>query len=133
MVLENNCVNIESGDKIIMGVEFDNEVIKSVDELERKYRENLQVEGLQGVNFSRNVIVGGEEKASCAYLEDKRSENSCPWIFCAPDRWCDDKVVESSAYIGRERESVTWCYCERYFEREIYCDERERKRERFLR
>ena len=27
-VLENNCVNIESGDKIIMGVEFDNERIK---------------------------------------------------------------------------------------------------------
>ena len=35
MVLENNCVSIESSDKSIMGVEFDNEVIKSVDELER--------------------------------------------------------------------------------------------------
>ena len=127
MVLENNCVSIESGDKSIMGVEFDNEVIKSVDELERKYRENLQIKGLQGVNFSRNVVVGGEEKASRAYLGDKKSANSCPWIFCAPDRWCSDKVVESPAYI--ERESVTWCYGEGYFESERYCDERERKRE----
>ena len=37
MVLENNFVSIESGDKSIMGVEFDSELIKSVDELERKY------------------------------------------------------------------------------------------------
>ena len=47
MVLENNCVSIESGDKSIMGVEFDSELIKSVDELERerKYRKNIQVGG----------------------------------------------------------------------------------------
>ena len=36
MVLENNGVNIGSDNEILVGVEFDNEVIKSVDELERK-------------------------------------------------------------------------------------------------
>ena len=51
--------------------------IKSVDELERKYRENLQIKGLQGVNFSCNVVVGGEEKASRVYWVDKWSTDNC--------------------------------------------------------
>ena len=68
--------------------EFDNEVIKSVDELERKYRENLQIKGLQGVNFSCNVVVGGEELASREYVKDDRSTDKFPLVFCARHRWC---------------------------------------------
>ena len=88
-----------------------------VDESERKWRKNIQVEGLQGINFSRDVVVGGEEKASRAYLEDTRSANNRPWTFCAPDRWCSNKGVASPAYI--KRESVTWCYGGRDLEREL--------------
>ena len=79
-----------------------------------------RVEGLQGVNFSRDVVVGGEEKASRVYLGDMWSANGCPLNFCASDRWCNNKVEVSPAYI--KRESVTWCYGERYFERERYGD-----------
>ena len=91
-----------------------------IDESERKWRESIQVEGLQGVNFSRDVVVGGEEKASQMYLEDIWSANSCPLIFGASDRWCSNKVVVPPAY--SERESVTWGYDEGYFERERYGD-----------
>ena len=75
---------------------------------------------MQGVNFSRDVVVGGEEKASRVYLGDIWSANSCPLVFCASDRWCSNYELESSAYI--ERESVTWCYDEGYFKRERYGD-----------
>ena len=51
---------------------------RCVDESERK---SIQVEGLQGVNFSHDVVVGGEEKASRVYLGDIWSANSCPLIF----------------------------------------------------
>ena len=119
MVLESKVVNIESADEVIVGVEFDNEVIESVDELERKCRESLQVEGLQRVKFSRGVVVVGEENASRVYLGDVWSTNNCPLIFCAPGgaRWCSNKVVLPSA--GVSRESVIGHYGERYFEREL--------------
>ena len=56
-------------------------------------------------------------------MEDTWSANSRPWIFCVPDRWCNNKVVVSPAYL--ERESVTWCYGEKYIKRESverYCE-----------
>ena len=118
MVLENNGVNIDS--EILERVEYNVGMLVRVDERERKWRKNIQVEGLQGVNFSRNVVVGIEKKASRAYLEHKRSPNSCPWIFCAPDRWCSNYELVSPAYI--ERESMIWCYGERYLERELCVD-----------
>ena len=62
-----------------------NRILVCVNETERKRRENIHVEGLQGVNFSHDVVVGGEEKTSRAYLEDTWFANSLPWIFCAPD------------------------------------------------
>ena len=118
MVLENNGVNIGSNNEILMGVKCDNEMLVYINKSERKWRKSIQVEELLGVNFSRNVAVGGEEKAShvfrkdessfSVYLEDKKSANNCPWIFCAPDRWCENKVVVSPAYI--ERENVIWGY-----------------------
>ena len=43
-----------------------------------------------------------DESAFDVDLGDKRSANSCLWIFCAPDRWCKNKVVVSPAYIERE-------------------------------
>ena len=72
-----------------------NGVLVCVNESERKWRKSIQVEGLQGVNVSHDVVVGGEEKASRAYLEDTWSTNSRLWIFCAPHRWCSNKVVVS--------------------------------------
>ena len=121
MVLENNGVNIESGDEILEEAGCNNGMLVCIDESERKWRESIKVEGLQGVNFSRGV-VGGEEKASRVYLGDILSANSGPLIFCASDRWCSNKVVVPPAYI--ERESGTCCYDEGYFERE-------RERERY--
>ena len=115
MVLENKVVNIDSDNEILGRVEYDNDGMLVCDELERKYKENLQVEGLQGVKFSLNVVVGGEEMASCEYLEDEKSANRVPWIFCALHRWCSNYELVSPAYI--ERECVAWCCCERYFER----------------
>ena len=71
-------------------------------------------------------LVGGyihvfrkDESAFDVDLGDKRSENSCPWIFCAPDRWCENKVVVPYANI--ERENVNWGYDGSYCEREL-CD-----------
>ena len=60
-VLENNGMNIESTDEILEGVEYNDGMLVCVDESERKWRKSIQVEGLQGVNFSRDVVVGGEE------------------------------------------------------------------------
>ena len=40
-----------------------------VDELKREWRDSIEVEGLQGLIFSRGV-VGGEEGSSRVYLID---------------------------------------------------------------
>ena len=77
-------------------------MIKSVDELERKCRENLQIKGLQGVNFSRNVVVGGEEMASREYVKDDRSTDKFPLGFCALHRWCCNDKLVSPANFERE-------------------------------
>ena len=55
-----------------------------------------------GGRFSLNVVAGGEEMASCEYLEDERSANRFPWIFCALHRWCSNYELVSPAYDGRE-------------------------------
>ena len=99
MVLENTCVNIDSDNEILERVEY-NDGMLVCDESERKWRKNIQVKGLQGVNFSRNVVVGGEEMASHEYLEDKRSANRVPWIFCALHRWCSNYELVSPAYMA---------------------------------
>ena len=57
-----------SGDKILVEIECINGMLTFVDESERKWRENIQVEELQGVNFSRDVVVGGEEKLSLIHI-----------------------------------------------------------------
>ena len=51
MVLVNNGVNIESTDEILEGVECNNGMLVCVDESERMWRESIEVEGLQRVNF----------------------------------------------------------------------------------
>ena len=73
-------MNIDSADEVLVEVEFNNGVVESVDELEREWKESLQVGGLQGVKFSCGV-VGGEEKSSRVYLVDKKSTNNCPLSF----------------------------------------------------
>ena len=134
-MLENDGENIGSDNEILMGVKCDYDgMLVYINKSERKWRESILVGGLQGVNFSLNVVEGGEVKASRVfrkdesssnvYLEDDRSANRFPWVFCALHRWCSNYELVSPAYI--ERESVAWCYSERYIERERYC---ERKRE----
>ena len=56
-------MNIESTDEVLEEIEYNTGMLVCVDESQRKRRESIQVEGLQGVNFFRDV-VGGEEKAS---------------------------------------------------------------------
>ena len=57
-----------------------------------------------------------DESSFSIYLEDDRSANKVPWIFCALHRWCSNYEFVSPAYFESER----------YIERERYC---ERKRE----
>ena len=92
--------------------------LNSDDELEKEWKESLQVEGLERVNFSRGV-VGGEEKSSRVYLVDESSTNNCPWSFDGVPgraRRCFYDVVVPSAW--NDIEKVKWCYDERYFERD---------------
>ena len=75
MVLENNGVNIESTDEVL---ECNNGMLVCVDESERKWRESIQVEGLQGVNFSRDVVA-----VSYTHLDVyKRQILCCMVIVC---------------------------------------------------
>ena len=85
MVLENDCVDADNDNVIVERVEVDNKMFVC-DESERESRKNLQVEWMQVVDFSRNVVVGGEEMASHKYLEDDMSANKFPWVFCALHR-----------------------------------------------
>ena len=81
--------------------------------LRRGCKESIEVEGLQGVNFSLNGVVGGEVKASrvfrkdesafSIYLEDDMSANKFPWVFSALHRWCSSCELMSSAYFESER------------------------------
>ena len=68
-----------NSDKIVENGVFkgDTKKINSDDELEKEWKESLQVEGLQRVNFSHGV-VGGEEKSSRVYLVDESYTNNCP-------------------------------------------------------
>ena len=58
-----------SSGKIVENRVFEGDIVKinSDDELEKEWKESLQVEGLERGNFSRGV-VGGEEKSSRVYL-----------------------------------------------------------------
>ena len=48
----------------------DNEVFEFT-KSERKLRESILVQGVQGVEFSFNVVLGGEDKSSCSCFKDK--------------------------------------------------------------
>ena len=61
-------------------------------------------------------IFNKEESSLDLYLGDDRSTNRIPWCFCVPHRWCSNYELVTPAYL--ERESVTWCYGEKYIERE---------------
>ena len=127
IVIGDNSVDVGSDNEILWGIEYDNNgMIVCFEGLKRVCREGIIVGELQGLDFSLNGVFGGDihvfrkdESAFDVYLGDKRSENSCPWIFCASDRWCENKVVVSPAYI--ERENVIWGYDRRYCVREL-CD-----------
>ena len=74
MVLENNCVDIDSDNEILERAEYNVGMLVCVErERERKWRKNLEVKGLQGVNFSRDIVVGGEVKASHVFRKDESS------------------------------------------------------------
>ena len=85
-------------------------------------RKSIFVELMQGVDFSLDIVVGGEVKSSRAfskdvsslgiYLGDDMSTNKFPCFFCAPHRWCSKYELVTPAYF----ESV------RYIEREWYCE-----------
>ena len=53
MVLEGKGVNIESTNEVIVGVEFENGMLESVDTLERECEESYFVDMGQKVNFPR--------------------------------------------------------------------------------
>ena len=86
MVLENDDENIGS----------DNEMFVCV-ESERELRESIFVKGVQGLEFSFDVVLGGEVKSSRIFskdessldlhLGDDRSTNRVHWCFCVPHRW----------------------------------------------
>ena len=77
---------------------------------------------MQGVEFSFDVVLGGEEKSSHnfykdkssfnLYLGDDRSTNKVSWCFCVPNKWCNNFMLGTPAYLERERErecnSVLW-------------------------
>ena len=102
MILENDNENIGS----------DNEVFECV-ESERELRESIFVKGVQGLEFSFDVVVVGEEKSSHIfnkdessldlYLGDETSTNRDPWCFCVPHRWCSNYELMTPAYLERER------------------------------
>ena len=85
-----------------MVLENDNESIMSVNEVfeciesERESGESIFVKGVQGLEFSFDVVLGGEEKSSRIfykdkssfnlYLGDNRSTNKVPWYFCVPHK-----------------------------------------------
>ena len=52
----------------------DNEIFKFM-KSERKLRESILVQGVQGVEFSFDVVLGGEDKSSCNCYKDKNSFN----------------------------------------------------------
>ena len=118
MVLENNGVNIDSDNEISRRVEYNDGMLMCANESEGKWRESIEVEGLQRVNFpqvyceprcSQMLLFKGK---SPLLLEDMRSL-SCSLNFyeLVPSVWDD-------------RETVIWCYGERCLEREL-CVERE--------
>ena len=114
MVLKNDCVEVDNDNEI---VEVDNKMFVYN---ESESRKNLQVEWMQVVDFSRNVVVGGEEMASREYLEEYKFTDKFPLVFCALHRWCHNDKLISPACL--ERECVVWYDGEK-------CFERERKRE----
>ena len=57
------------------------------------------------------------------YLGDDRSTNKVPLCFCVPHKWYNNFELVTPAYL--QRESVTWCYGEKYVKRESierYCE-----------
>ena len=99
---------------MIENIGSDNEVFECVAS-ERELRESTFLKGVQGVEFSFDV-VGGEVKSSRIfnkdesslnlYLGDERSTNRVPWCFCVPHRWCSNYELVTPAYLERERERV---------------------------
>ena len=104
-------IMLENDNESIMN---DNEVFECI-ESERKFGESIFVQGVQGVEFSFDVVLGGEEKSSRnfykdkssfnLYLGDDRSTNKVSWCFCVPNKWCNNFKIGTPAYL--ERESVT--------------------------
>ena len=113
VVLENKVVNTENADKVLVEVECNNGMLMSVDELERKCRESLEVEGLNfpGIYCEPRCSLLLLKGKSPLLLEDMRS-SSCSLKFC-------DDLVPFAWDSGK---SVRWPYGERYFEREWYLD-----------
>ena len=64
MELENDGENIGSENEMLVCVES-----------ERKWRESIFVEWMQGVNFSFDIVVGGEVTASRVFRKDEGSFN----------------------------------------------------------
>ena len=83
---------LEKDDESIMS---ENEVFECI-ESERELRESTFVKGVQGLEFSFDVVLRGEEKSSRIlnkdesslnlYLGDERSTNRVPWCFCVPHK-----------------------------------------------
>ena len=71
-------------------------------ESERELGESIFVKGVQGLEFSFDVVSGGEVKSSRIfnkddsslnlYLRDERSTNRVPWCFCVPCRMLSKQV-----------------------------------------
>ena len=94
MVTGANSVDVSSNNEVLRGIEYNNDgMIECVEGLKRVCRESIIVGELQGLDFSLNGVFGGDvhvfrkdESAFDVDFGDERSANSCPWIFCAPDR-----------------------------------------------
>ena len=106
--------------EVLVEVGCNNGMLVCVNESERKCRKTIEIEGLQRVNFPQvyceprclpMLLLDGK---SPLLLEDMRSLS------------CSLNVYELVPSVWDGRESVTWCYGERYLEREL-CVDREIK------
>ena len=113
MVLKNNGVNIESTNEVL---EYNNGMLMCVYESERKWKESVEGEWLQRVNFPqvycepRCLQMLLWKGKSPLLLEDMRS------LSCSP------KFYELVPSVWDGRESVIWCYSERDLDRELCID-----------
>ena len=69
---------------------------------------------MQGVEFSFDVVLGGEDKSSCnfykdkssfsLYLVDDSSTNKVSLCFCVPNKRYNNFMIGTPAYLERERD-----------------------------